>query len=233
MARPFYMLDIESLATAQDAQGKSFIAMPNFAFVYVNSEGQYSMLYGQLPVQDQLNAGAVVGASTLAFWMTEAANGNDAATNIIAALSGKGSIIRVEPDGEGEYHVLRFSEPDTRDVLRETALFFKDHGDAPVLGNGPEFDNVIFEAVHRAMLPNMQMLWKFWSSGSARTYKDMAIEKGHYVKNIQKDATLEAIAILDALSGQAFSARFVTSKHDPLLDALAEAITVQKIKAII
>lgn len=233
MARPFYMLDIETLATAQDAQGKSFIAMPNFAFVYVNSEGQYSMLYGQLPVQDQLNTGAVVGASTLAFWMAEAANGNDAATSIITALSGKGGIVRVEPDGEGEYHILRYADLSTYEVFRETALFFKEHGDAPVLGNGPEFDNVIFEAVFRAMCPCDQMLWKFWSSGSARTYKDMAIEKGHYVKNIQKDATLEAIVILDVLSGQALSAYFVTSKHDPLLDALAEAITVQKIKAII
>lgn len=240
--KPFYMLDIETFANSADCRGKSFIAMPNFAFVYVSEEG-IKTLYGRLPVQEQVNMGAAIGASTLAFWMKEARDGNPASREIIKALDSSKGMVHYSATGRDsdiwESYILK--DISSLEVLLEVRAFFDTNGKAPVLGNGPEFDNVIFEAQFRKLMHELnqrhdiEMPWKFWESSSARTYKEIAMDKGHYVKNIQADATKAAIDHMEMLASRTDGGLGgpVPHKHDPLLDALSEAFTVELIKRLI
>ncbi|MFP9202508.1 hypothetical protein ACLI2R_15340, partial [Enterococcus faecalis] len=84
--KPFGMLDIESLGTPGDC-GTTHIAMPSFAFVAMHGiDKDPDLVFVTLDVQDQLNSGAKVTASTLAFWMDQAKN-SPSALHIMEAMN--------------------------------------------------------------------------------------------------------------------------------------------------
>lgn len=229
---PFFTLDIETLALP----GKTnLVAMPSFAFVHLGTTGEISVLYARLPVQEQLDYGSVVSASTLAFWASEIKKGNPASEAIIKSLRSNSAeyYIAVYNDlaeEESFPYYWNCKETTSFDVFnRVVPEFFKGLASGPVIGNGPEFDNAIFTA-HFNSVAAVPLPWKFWESGSARTIKQLGKDKGMFLSYAALETTAGAI-----INNFALNTEFITQphKHDPLFDALVETLMIKQVLASI
>lgn len=223
--KPFGMLDIESLGTPNDC-GTTHIAMPSFAFVAMHGiDKDPDLIFVTLDVQDQLNSGAKVTASTFAFWMDQAKN-SPSAIHIMEALQSKGSKLIAFRDGKhhctnelgSNYNAYFMAKNMMELFLDENALYY---------GNGPEFDMTIYSAntfhagTNEAVVP-----WKFWNLGNVRSFRNLWMQAGHNYKELEAEGASWAKAKMEKMDTIRYGIYPV--KHDPAFDALVESYCVAR-----
>ncbi|AXC41390.1 exonuclease [Salmonella phage S126] len=228
---PFGMLDIESLGTPGNC-GTTHIAMPSFAFVAMHGiDKDPDLVFVTLDVQDQLNEGAKVTASTIAFWMDQAKN-SPSALHIMEALNGRNPKLIAFRDGKhhctndvgSNYAAFSMAQNIMELSLGDNALYY---------GNGPEFDMTIYSAntfhagTHEEIVP-----WKFWNLGNVRSFRNQWMQAGYSYKDLEAEGASWAKAKMEKMDTIRYGIYPV--KHDPAFDALVEsycvAIMIEKIK---
>ncbi|QTJ63324.1 metallopeptidase [Salmonella phage STWB21] len=223
--KPFGMLDIESLGTPDNC-GTTHIAMPSFAFVAMHGiDKDPDLIFVTLDVQDQLNSGAKVTASTFAFWMDQAKN-SPSAIHIMEALQSKGSKLIAFREGKhhctnelGSNYGAYFMAKNMMELfLDESALYY---------GNGPEFDMTIYSAntfhagTNEAVVP-----WKFWNLGNVRSFRNLWMQAGYNYKELEAEGASWAKAKMEKMDTIRYGIYPV--KHDPAFDALVESYCVAR-----
>ena len=223
--KPFGMLDIESLGTPDNC-GTTHIAMPSFAFVAMHGiDKDPDLIFVTLDVQDQLNSGAKVTASTFAFWMDQAKN-NPSAIHIMEALQSKGAKLIAFREGKhhctnelGSNYGAYFMAKNMMELfLDESALYY---------GNGPEFDMTIYSAntfhagTNEAVVP-----WKFWNLGNVRSFRNLWMQAGYNYKELEAEGASWAKAKMEKMDTIRYGIYPV--KHDPAFDALVESYCVAR-----
>ena len=223
--KPFGMLDIESLGTPDNC-GTTHIAMPSFAFVAMHGiEKDPDLIFVTLDVQDQLNSGAKVTASTFAFWMDQAKN-NPSAIHIMESLQSKGAKLIAFREGKhhctnelGSNYGAYFMAKNMMELfLDESALYY---------GNGPEFDMTIYSAntfhagTNEAVVP-----WKFWNLGNVRSFRNLWMQAGYNYKELEAEGASWAKAKMEKMDTNRYGIYPV--KHDPAFDALVESYCVAR-----
>ncbi|QXV85143.1 putative metallopeptidase [Escherichia phage TrudiGerster] len=223
--KPFGMLDIESLGTPDNC-GTTHIAMPSFAFVAMHGiDTDPDLIFVTLDVQDQLNAGAKVTASTFAFWMDQAKN-SPSALHIMEALQSKGAKLIAFRDGKHQctnelgsnYGAYLMAKNMMEIFLDENALYY---------GNGPEFDMTIYSAntfhagTNEAVVP-----WKFWNLGNVRSFRNLWMQAGYNYKELEAEGASWAKAKMEKMDTIRYGIYPV--KHDPAFDALVESYCVAR-----
>ncbi|WLI71379.1 metallopeptidase [Salmonella phage vB_SenS-AKM_ECS] len=223
--KPFGMLDIESLGTPDNC-GTTHIAMPSFAFVAMHGiDKDPDLIFVTLDVQDQLNSGAKVTASTFAFWM-EQARLSTSACHIVEALTNRKSKLIAFRDGKhhctnelGSNYGAYFMAKNMMELfLDENALYY---------GNGPEFDMTIYSAntfhagTNEAVVP-----WKFWNLGNVRSFRNLWMQAGYNYKELEAEGASWAKAKMEKMDTIRYGIYPV--KHDPAFDALVESYCVAR-----
>ncbi|CCI88504.1 putative metallopeptidase [Yersinia phage phiR2-01] len=219
------MLDIESLGTPKDC-GTTHIAMPSFAFVAMRGiDKDPDLVFVTLDVQDQLNQGAKVTASTLAFWMDQAKT-SASAIHIMEALAGcKAKLITFK---EGKLHSTNelgtnydafFMAKNIMELaVGESALYY---------GNGPEFDMTIYSAASFHSGTKEEVVpWKFWNLGNVRSFRNQWMKAGYNYKDLEAEGASWAKAKMEKMHTIRYGIYPV--KHDPAFDALVESYCVAR-----
>lgn len=221
--KPFGMLDIESLGTPGDC-GTTHIAMPSFAFVAMHGiDKDPDLVFVTLDVQDQLNSGAKVTASTLAFWMDQAKN-SPSAIHIMEAMKERNPKLIAFQNGKhhctnklGSNHAAFSMAQNIMELaLGENALYY---------GNGPEFDMTIYSANTFHAGTNEEIVpWKFWNLGNVRSLRNLWMQTGYSYKALETEGISWAIAKMEKMDTIRYGIYPV--KHDPAFDALVESYCV-------
>lgn len=141
LAQHNVMLDLETLATAKNA------AVVAVGAVYFNAKGLGETFYQRVNLQSCVDAGLVIDAATVLWWM----NKSDAA--------------RAE--------LLKHAAP-LASVLDVLTAYLRQwpREELTLWGNGVSSDNVWLDSAYRAVGKNPP--WSFWSDRCYRTVKNLA-----------------------------------------------------------
>lgn len=228
--KSFSMLDIESLGTPGDC-GSTKIAMPSFAFVVFNGfDTDPELTFVKLNVQEQLNRGATISASTLAFWMGQAQE-SLAANHIKEALNANSAEITTFNNGyfSGQYKTTNLEM--FKDIKRHFDIIDPE-GKMLHYGNGPEFDMTIYSAVSCLTNKGSEIIpWKFWNLGNVRTLRNLYQQAGYHYKTLEEKGVSYAKAKMEKMKTIKYGIYPV--KHDPAFDALVESYCVAKMIELI
>lgn len=226
MKKRFAVLDIETLGTPEDC-GTTHIAMPNAALVIWNGiEELPYIIYMSFDVQEQLFKGAKVTSGTIAFWLQEALNGNEAAKKIISSLNSPSPIATVWGRiSEGK----TYSFKNNKELFNFVTGYAASNGltDIRMYGNGPEFDMTIYSSnsYHAHEGKKSDLPWKFWKVRSARNVGEYNFSTVQDLGSTKKDAEVWAHRIFKE-QGIMLVSDHTPSKHNPIYDALVEAYII-------
>lgn len=231
---PFVMLDIETLGTPEDC-GTSHIAMPSFSFVhFIDKDTLPTILHGQLQVQPQLNLGAKVSASTIAFWMGEAAKETKPSESFQGALTSDASLVQFHRHKETDWVKLSTADNANLSILNRVNTIINRLGidDLQFFGNGPEFDMSIYSAVSCAANKGSAVVpWKYWNLGNVRTLRSLYEQSGLRYKHLTSLATAWATSVMKDYDTSNYGIH--AEKHDPTFDALVESYCVAQILELV
>lgn len=168
------MLDLETMGTAANAP------IVGIGAVRFNpkSEEIGDTFYTLIDLESSVNAGGVMSASTVLWWMQQ----SDAARNEIC-----------NPD------IVRFT-------IHEALLKFSDWVklDDKIWGNGVDFDNVILSATYKQC--GIKQPWQFWNNRCYRTVKSLRpnikLEREGVHHNCLDDAISQAKHLQKLLGGR-------------------------------
>lgn len=183
-----FMWDIETLGTGADSVVTS-IGIVKFNIENGKILGKYAT---EFDVQEQLEAGRTVTASTLAFWMKQP---RDAQSQVLDAMGDTGMLL-MSMDG----------------ALRSLTGWIHDNSTGKKLsiwGNGPSFDNAIMKDLYS--MSNIKYPFKYNDDRCMRTMVDMCrtltdidpkeeVANVGTVHNALDDAVYQAKVISFALS---------------------------------
>jgi hypothetical protein len=136
------MLDIETLGTRPGSVILSIGAVP---FTFEGGPDESRGFHVVLPVQEQLDMGAAIDASTLLWWLKD----------------GRGPVLRT----------LLNPSSALADVMQGLILlrqFLAADGDAPIWANSPSFDLVLLEDLMRRF--SFEVPWRYYRARDVRTW---------------------------------------------------------------
>lgn len=213
-------VDIESLGNPENS-GYA-VVIPNYALVRIPDnvrDGISDWMYAQIPVQDQLDIGLKVGASTLDFWHNDCAkNFPDAHAEMIKSYSLQN--VRIHSNVPyidktsmyPPYAVKQFLYGEKYDNDYDNIL-------PHLYGNGCHFDCSILQENHRVLYGNGEM-WHYSSPQNARTLKARINDAQHEEMNELVKTALESfVKTLPDDVG-------TLCLHHPLYDAAREALQI-------
>lgn len=235
-------LDIETLSRPKEAalDGK-VVNMTSFAFVLMTPQGEMATLYVRLPANLQTLRGYHVDFNTLEWWLD-----SDMISEPVRDAQRAGWTLE-EPIGMLMYNgtmgdvVTLTTETHDLDYLintfiKQVSKTRKEYGKIHAVGNGPDFDMVIYEAFMASEFPKLDcMPYHFSEVGSSRTLKALAranMEECEYFaleKEAEAGANSAASFIMRELVTKVSSdfmtkLAFVPNWHDALFDSLNETI---------
>ncbi|UXY92399.1 hypothetical protein [Proteus phage RP7] len=235
-------LDIETLSRPKEAalDGK-VVNMTSFAFVLMTPQGEMATLYVRLPANLQTLRGYHVDFNTLEWWLD-----SEMISEPVRDAQRAGWTLE-EPVGMLMYNgtmgdvVTLNTETYTLEYLINTFIkqvseARKEYGKIHAVGNGPDFDMVIYEAFMASEFPKLDcMPYHFSEVGSSRTLKALAranMEECEYFaleKEAEAGANSAASFIMREMATKVssdFMAKlaFVPNWHDALFDSLNETI---------
>lgn len=235
-------LDIETLSRPKDASldGK-IVNMTSFAFVLMTPTGEMATLYVRLPAHLQTLRGYHVGFETLEWWLASdmiSEPVRDAQTlgwtleepvGMLMYNGTMGDVVTVTTETHDlEYLISTF--------IKQVADARSEYGKIHAVGNGPDFDMVIYEAFMASEFPKVDcMPYHFNEVGSSRTLKALAranMEDSEYFsleKEAEAGANSASSFIMRELATKVSSdfmvkLSFVPNWHDALFDSLNETI---------
>lgn len=212
-------LDIESLGNPENS-GYA-VVVPNFAFVAIPDAPEtdhLEYLYVQQPVQDQLDLGLRVGASTMDFWHNKCAKEFPGAhEEMIKSFTLVNPVIHTNvpyicPTVHYIPHVIQ-------QFVYGTSHGVDNDVSTEVYGNGCHFDCSILQENSRVLFGNAD-LWHYSSPQNARTLKGRL--------NDEQRAEMDDIVqrVLGAFVRNMNGTVGVLELHHPLYDAAREALQI-------
>ena len=211
-------IDIESLAVPEESGYD--IVIPNYALVVVPEVPEtYELewMYVQMPIQEQLDKGLKVAASTMSFWFNDCAqNHTRALDEMKKSLTAKTTTVRssylngIELEEENpSYKVSEFINGDSG-IL-----------DGKIWGNGCHFDCSILQANHRIMYGNAKM-WHYSAPQNARSIKDLLSDK----QRTEMDTVVTEYLRRFETHTRVMHGMTNLELHHPLYDAAREALQI-------
>jgi hypothetical protein len=163
------MLDLETMGTSPDA---AIIAIGAVSF---NDDQITSRFYEVIDLDSCVDAGGIMEASTVLWWLVQ----SDAARNAIT-----------EP-GVSLLTALQH--------FNQWCMSIGDKDDLQVWGNGSDFDNVLLNATYRRM--GMALPWYYYNNRCYRTlkslYPEIKIRRDGIKHNALNDAENQANHLMD------------------------------------
>lgn len=212
-------LDIESLGNPENS-GYA-VVVPNFAFVAIPDApdtDHLEYLYIQQPVQDQLDLGLRVGASTMDFWHNHCAKECPGAHAEMIK-----SFTLTKPQIHTNAPYICTTVHYIPNVIQQFVCGTS-HGDdgtvsTEVYGNGCHFDCSILQENSRILFGNAD-LWHYSSPQNARTLKNCLNDE----QRTEMDDIVQRVlgAFVRNLNGSVGTMEL----HHPLYDAAREALQI-------
>lgn len=212
-------LDIESLGNPENS-GYA-VVVPNFAFVAIPDSpdtDHLEYLYIQQPVQEQLDLGLRVGASTMDFWHNLCAKEFPGAhTEMIKSFTLNKPVIHTNVP------YIRTAVQYIPHVIQQF-VYGTTHGadnsiSTEVYGNGCHFDCSILQENSRVLYGNAD-LWHYSAPQNARTLKNRLNEE----QRTEMDNIVQRV--LGAFVRNMNGTVGVLELHHPLYDAAREALQI-------
>lgn len=212
-------LDIESLGNPENS-GYA-VVVPNFAFVAIPDApdtDHLEYLYIQQPVQEQLDLGLRVGASTMDFWHNLCAKEFPGAhTEMIKSFTLNKPVIHTNVP------YIRTTVQYIPHVIQQF-VYGTTHGadnsiSTEVYGNGCHFDCSILQENSRVLYGNAD-LWHYSAPQNARTLKNRLNEE----QRTEMDNIVQRV--LGAFVRNMNGTVGVLELHHPLYDAAREALQI-------
>lgn len=212
-------LDIESLGNPENS-GYA-VVVPNFAFVAIPDApdtDNLEYLYIQQPVQEQLDLGLRVGASTMDFWHNLCAKEFPGAhTEMIKSFTLNKPVIHTNVP------YIRTTVQYIPHVIQQF-VYGTTHGadnsiSTEVYGNGCHFDCSILQENSRVLYGNAD-LWHYSAPQNARTLKNRLNEE----QRTEMDNIVQRV--LGAFVRNMNGTVGVLELHHPLYDAAREALQI-------
>ena len=210
-------VDIESLGNPENS-GYG-VVVPNFAFVtipdFMQSELEY--LYVQMPVQEQLDVGLKVGASTLDFWHNECARNFPGAHDEMTK-----SYSLKETKYFSNYKFAGMMSMHCTNIPHLIRLFTtaNDTQTPHVYGNGCHFDCSILQENSRVQFGDAD-LWPYAAPQNARTLKNLL-----NTKNREDMDSAVRVALCQFVESLPVEIQDNMQLHHPLYDAAREALQI-------
>lgn len=210
-------LDIESLGNPENS-GYA-VVVPNFAFVAIPDApdtDHLEYLYIQQPVQDQLDVGLRVGASTMDFWHNMCAKDFPGAhAEMIKSFTLERPVIHTNVSyiRTDAYHIPSIIQQFVHGHYLGTGT------GEEVYGNGCHFDCSILQENSRVLYGNAD-LWHYSAPQNARTLKNRLNEE----QRAEMDDIVQRVlgAFISNMNGTVG----VLELHHPLYDAAREALQI-------
>lgn len=212
-------LDIESLGNPENS-GYA-VVVPNFAFVAIPDApdtDHLEYLYIQQPVQDQLDVGLRVGASTMDFWHNMCAKefpGSHAEMIKSFTLTKPA----IHTNVSYIYPYVHYTPHVIQQFVYGNEFGADDSISTEVYGNGCHFDCSILQENSRVLYGNAD-LWHYSSPQNARTLKNRLNEK----QRAEMDDIVQRV--LGAFVSNMNGTVGVLELHHPLYDAAREALQI-------
>lgn len=212
-------LDIESLGNPENS-GYG-VVVPNFAFVEIPDAPEtdhLEYLYIQQPVQDQLDVGLRVGASTMDFWHNLCAKEFPGAHSEMIK-----SFTLTKPQIHTNAPYICTTVHYIPQVIQQFVYGTSQGADSTVstevYGNGCHFDCSILQENSRVLFGNAD-LWHYSSPQNTRTLKNRL--------NAEQRAEMDDIVqrVLGAFVCNLNGSVGVMELHHPLYDAAREALQI-------
>lgn len=211
-----YSLDIETLATPE--KSGYGIVVPNYAVVKIPEvlTSDLQWLYVQLPIQDQLDLGLKVDASTMNFWFDACAQ------EFPLALCEMQKSFKLERPFALRHDGTIYEQHHIPSVLK----FFIGNSEVnspnnKIYGNGCHFDCSILQENHRVMFGEGD-LWHYSAPNNVRTLRLLLTKEED--EQMREEVQPHLDAFCEIVNEQKLM--YDLCLHNPLYDAAKEALFI-------